>query len=242
LCHTDKFSELNTYGWGFLQEGYSFTEDEWMPSGTQTDLTRPSMSAPLESVKEYCASLKGISKENAGHNRITSKALGGTSNTMTLDIHMAHTIGQVSQFSQLRLGMSGGECTSPAVDNDANFDATADLQCDVATLALKCDLTRVVSVIFGNHQSDFIVLESGIDTNYHAAIHGRPLADYASYRKYFTTKLHYLIQSLTNTEDMDSNSLLDNTILDTAAQTAGVDVEHSDYAQCGDGTISGIFS
>jgi hypothetical protein len=142
--------------------------------------------------------------------------------------------------------------------------------------------------MFGNHQSDFIVPESGIDTNYHAAIHGRPLADYVSYRKYFTTKLQYLIQRLANTEDMDGNSLLDNTILltvsdmgdarshggddvpymlaggaggalntgrfltfdgldyntilDTVAQAAGVDVESADYAQYGDGPISGIFN
>jgi hypothetical protein len=346
------------------------------------------MSAPLESVKEHCVFLKGISMANAGHG-ITSKALGGTSNTMTLDIHMARTIGQVSPFSQLQLGVisngygsisrynwnepayedsplnaferlfgtsaavtedlatrqkrsvldcnlealtqmrsslgsfekarldehadaiariesrltstttsaSGGECTTPvfnndgfsgAVDNDANFDTIADLQCDVATLALKCDLTRVVSIMFGNHQSDFTVPESGVDTNYHAAIHGRPLADYVSYRKYFTTKLQYLIQRLANTEDMDGNSLLDNTILltvsdmgdarshggddvpymlaggaggalntgrfltlggvdyntilDTVAQAAGVDVESADYAQYGDGPISGIFN
>ncbi|MEJ2396484.1 MAG: DUF1552 domain-containing protein, partial [Candidatus Thiodiazotropha sp.] len=55
---------------------------------------------------------------------------------------------------------SGGACTTPVFNqdgfnasttSDANFDAIADLQCDVATLALQCDLTRVVSVMFGNH-------------------------------------------------------------------------------------------
>jgi hypothetical protein len=192
---------------------------------------------------------------------------------------------------------SGGECTTPvfnsngfsgATDLDANFDAIADLQCDIATLALKCDLTRVVSIMLGNHQCDFTVPEAGIDTNYHQSIHGRPAEDYIQYRTYFTTKLQYLIQSLANTQDVDGNSLLDNTILltvsdmgdarshggddvpymlagggggalttgrfltlngvshntilDTVAQAAGVDVNSADYEHYGDGPISGIFN
>ncbi|MGD9214474.1 MAG: DUF1552 domain-containing protein, partial [Desulfobacteraceae bacterium] len=172
--------------------------------------------------------------------------------------------------------------------SDVNFDAIADLQVDVATLALKCDLTRVVSIMFGNHQSDFTVPEAGVDTNYHQSIHGRPMADYVAYRTYFTDKLRYLIESLANTQDIDGNNLLDNTlvlqvsdmadgrshggdnvpymlagggggvlttgrsltlngvshntILDTVAQAAGVDVSSADYEQYGDGPISGIFS
>jgi hypothetical protein len=117
---------------------------------------------------------------------------------------------------------SGGECGSPtfntanfsgAVDDPANFDTIADLQSDIAALALKCDLTRVVSFMLGNHQCDYIVPESGVDTNYHQSIHGRPAEDYIQYRRYFATKLQYLIQRLADTEDMDGNSLLDNTIL-----------------------------
>jgi hypothetical protein len=48
-----------------------------------------------------------------------------------------------------------------ATDTDVNFDAVADLQIDIVTLALKCDLTRVVSLMLGNHQSDFTVPEAG---------------------------------------------------------------------------------
>jgi hypothetical protein len=115
-----------------------------------------------------------------------------------------------------------GACANPtfntkgfsgATDTDVNFDAVADLQIDIVTLALKCDLTRVVSLMLGNHQSDFTVPEAGVDTNYHQSIHGRPAEDYITYRTYFTQKLRYLIQSLANTQDMDGNNLLDNTIL-----------------------------
>jgi hypothetical protein len=361
--------------------------DQWMPKGSQTDFTLPAMSSPLESVKQHCVFLKGVNMNNAGHG-LTSKALG-SDKTMTLDIHMARTLGQATPFSQLQLGVisngfgsisrynwnepayednplnaferlfgagasvtedlatrqkrsvldcnldvltqmrnslgsfeksrldehadaiqriearlnaasqpqTGGACTSPvfnsggfsgATNTAVNFDAIADLQSDVATLALKCDLTRVVCLMFGNHQCDFIVPQAGVDTNYHQSIHGRPVGDYIKYRTYFTTKLQYLIKSLANTQDMDGNSLLDNTILltvsdmadarshsgddvpymlagggggalttgrfltlngvshntilDTVAQAAGVDVNNSGYQRYGDGPISGIFN
>jgi hypothetical protein len=191
----------------------------------------------------------------------------------------------------------GGPCTNPIFNpngfsgdttSDVNFDTIADLQVDLATLALKCDLTRVVSLMLGNHQSDFTVPEAGVDTNYHQSIHGRPAADYIAYRTYFTDKLRYLIESLADTEDVDGNNLLDNTlvlqvsdmadgrshggenvpymlagggggvlatgrsltlngvshntILDTVAQAAGVDVNSADYEPYGDGPIGGIFS
>jgi hypothetical protein len=362
--------------------------DQWLPSGSETNFTLPAMSAPLESVKQHCVFLKGVNMNGPGHG-LTSKALGGHHVNVTLDIHMARTLGSATPYSQLQLGVisngfgsisrsnwnepafedspfnafsrlfgagaattedlatrkrrsvldcnlealtqmrsnlgsfekarldehaaaiqriearlnaasqtaGGGACTTPtfnsngfsgATNTDVNFDAIADLQSDVVTLALKCDLTRVVSLMFGNHQCDFTVPESGVDTNYHASIHGRPAEDYIQYRAYFTKKLEYLIKSLANTQDMDGNSLLDNTILltvsdmgdarshggddvpymlagggggtlntgrfltlngvshdtilDTVAQAAGVDVNSSDYHRYGDGPISGIFN
>lgn len=361
--------------------------DQWMPSGSQTNFTLPAMSSPLESVKQHCVFLNGVNMNNPGHG-LTSKALG-SDKTMTLDIYLARTLGQVTPFSQLQLGAisngfgsisrynwnepayedspfnaferlfgagaattedlatrkkrsvldsnlaalnqmrsrlgsfekarldehadaiqriearlsaasqsgSEGTCTNPVFNSsgfsgdtasDVNFDAISGLQVDLVTLALKCDLTRVVSLMFGNHQCDFTVPQAGVDTNYHQSIHGRPAADYITYRTYFTDKLRYLIQSLANTQDMDGNTVLDNTIvlqvsdmadarshggenvpymlagggggvlttgrsltlngvshntiLDTVAQAAGVDVNGGDYERYGDGPIGGIFN
>ncbi len=360
----------------------------WLPTGSETNFTLPAMSAPLEPVKQHCVFLKGINMTFPGHG-ITSKCLGTTDNAMTLDIYMARTLGKVTPFSQLQLGVvtngngslsrlnwneppyedspmnaferlfgagaattqdlptrrkrsvidcnlaslnqmrsglgstekarldehtdailrmearlnaasssaGGGACTSPVfnqdgfsgqTNTDVNFDTIADLQCDVATLALKCDLTRVVSMMFSNQASDCTVLESGVDTNLHSAIHGRPAEDYITFRAYFSKKIRYLIESLASTQDMDGNSLLDNTIiltvadmadarshsgedmpymlaggaggtlqggrfltfngvttdtiLDTVAQAAGVDVNSPDYDNYGVGPISGIFN
>jgi hypothetical protein len=139
-----------------------------------------------------------------------------------LDEHSAAIERIESRLNTTSSDTSGGECSSPsfntggfsgATDDATNFDTIADLQSDIVALALKCDLTRVVSFMLGNHQADYIVPESGVDTNYHQSIHGRPAEDYIQYRAYFATKFQYLIQRLADTEDMDGNSVLDNTII-----------------------------
>jgi hypothetical protein len=361
--------------------------EEWMPTGSGSNIVLPSMSSPLDSVKQHCVFLNGVNTDNPGHG-FTSKVLG-SSGSETLDTVLAQTLGQVTPFSHLRLGVisngfgsmsrtrwrefsfedspfnaferlfegsttptenltlrrkrsvldtnleslsqmnaalgsfeqtrleehteairriesrllnttqddTSGNCTSPnfnsngfngATNTSVNFDAVANLQVDLATLALQCDLSRVVSIMFGNHQCDFTVPEAGVNTNYHNSIHGRPAQDYIDYRNYFTDKLRYLIQSLANIEDMDGNTLLDNTlilhvsdmgdarphdgdnlpyllagagggvlttgrvldlngvscdsILDTYAQAAGIEVNGSGYTTYGDGPVDGIFN
>ena len=371
----------------FVYTGGGAIPDEWIPASSSAAL--PGMSAPLESVRQHCVFLKGVNQVNPGHG-LVSKALGSHHAATTLDLHMANTLGQVTPFSLLQLGVrsngqgsisrhnwneppfednplnafdrlfgagsstsldietrrklgvlncnlealnqmrsslgsfekarldehtaaieriekrlnaasqasSGGACTTPIFNSngfsgeantDVNFDPIADLQCDLITLALKCDLTRVVSFMIGNQACDYIVSEAGVDTNYHASIHGRPIEDYIQYRAYFTSKLAYLIQQLATTDDIDGNKLIDNTILltvadmadarghtgedapymlagggggtltggrlvtlngvshdtilDTVAQAAGVDVNSADYPGFyGEGPISGIFN
>ncbi len=290
--------------------------DLWIP---KDDFVLPTMSAPLEPVKQHCLFLKGVNMAGPGHG-LTSKALIVNGNS-TLDVYLAQTLGDATPFAHLQLGVltngfdtisrynwnqptfedspinaferlfgagaavsedivtrqkrsvldasleafnqmrsklgsfeqsrldehanairriekrlsattssaEGGVCTTPTFNSDgfsgaiadaANFDTLADLQSDVITLALKCDLTRIVSFMLGNDASDFIIPESGIDTNYHSSIHGRPLEDYAKFRAYFTKKLTYLVQKLAATEDVDGKSLLDNTIILTVADMA----------------------
>lgn len=47
---------------------------------------------------------------------------------------------------------------------------------------------------------------------------------------------------LTTGRSLSLNGVGHNTILDTVAQAAGVDVDSSDYERYGDGPISGIFN
>jgi hypothetical protein len=292
--------------------------DLWFPG---SDMVLPSMSAPLESVKQHCVFLDNVNMANPGHG-ITSHALVGNDATNSLDIYLARSgIGQATPFSQLQLGVltngfntisrynwqepqyedspivaferlfgagaastedlatrqkrsildanleslsqiknklgtfeqsrldehteairriekritataqttEGGVCTSPVFNSDGfsgsvadavNFDTLCDLHSDVTALALRCDLTRVVCIMHGNQQGDFIVPESGVDTNFHQSVHGRPVEDYAKYRAYFSSKLAYLVKKLAATEDIDGGSLLDNTLILTVADMA----------------------
>ncbi len=117
----------------------------------------------------------------------------------------------------------GGACTNPVFNtsgfggntgSDVNFEIISELQMDLIALAFKCDLTRVVSLMLGNHQADFAIPEADIDSSYHQSIHGRPAEDYIAYRSYFSERLRYLIQTLADTDDIDGSSkMIDNTII-----------------------------
>ncbi len=292
--------------------------DLWFP---KSDMVLPTMSAPLESVKQHCVFLDNVNMAQPGHG-LTSKALVANNDTNSLDIYLARSgIGQATSFSQLQLGVltngfntisrynwqepqyedspivaferlfgagaattedlatrqkrsildanlealsqmknalgsfeqsrldehteairriekritaaaqptQGGVCSTPIFNSDGfngavadavNFDTLCDLHSDVIALALRCDLTRVVSLMHGNQQGDFIVPESGVDTNFHQSVHGRPVEDYAKYRAYFSTKLAYLVKKLESTEDVDGGTLLDNTLILTVSDMA----------------------
>ncbi len=156
------------------------------------------------------------------------KSLGGFERSR-FDEHTAAIERIEDRLKASAMTPGGAECIMPVfnqdnisvdVRRDVNFDAIATLQCDIITLALKCDLTRVVSLMFGNNSCDWTVPQSGVNTSYHGSIHARPAEHYAQYTAYFTKKLAYLIKNLSETTDMDGNTLLDNTILMTCTDMA----------------------
>lgn len=101
-----------------------------------------------------------------------------------------------------------------------NFHATSNLHIEMITLALQLDKTRVVSLMLGNHQSEYKIPEAGIDKNYHAAIHNNSLQEYVTYRNYFSGQVGRLIQRL------DETGLLDSTLIMQVADM-GDGVSHS---------------
>lgn len=101
--------------------------EEWHARGSETDFTLPAMSEPLTAVKDQCIFLNGIEMNNAGHGR-TSKAIAGDRNT-SLDLFLGKTLGAVTPFSSLQIGvisnghgslsrLNGGE--PPYEDNPFN--------------------------------------------------------------------------------------------------------------------------
>ena len=113
-------------------------------------------------------------------------------------------------------------CSSPAwntanfqysANNKTRFTTESELQIDLAVLALKCGLTNVVSMMFGNHQSEHAIPELNYTGDYHQSIHGGSLSTYAETRGYLSGRLASLILALKQATDENGESLLDSTLV-----------------------------
>ena len=112
-------------------------------------------------------------------------------------------------------------CTAPPfnaggfngdVANSTNFDTIASLHIELIGLAFRCDMTRVVTFgLCGDQGEPSIpnVLQQG----YHGGSVHSDRGRYATYRRYFTSKLVELMNRLAATPDVDGGNVLDNTII-----------------------------
>ncbi|AJQ96021.1 DUF1552 domain-containing protein [Gynuella sunshinyii] len=94
---------------------------------------------------------------------------------------------------------------------DSEFTNLFALQTENAILALKCDITRVVTIQLGTHQSDFGV--TGLDADYHTSVHSGNLDFYAEYRTYFSERIAHLIQRLKTEDDPNGGKMIDSTLV-----------------------------
>ena len=93
------------------------------------------------------------------------------------------------------------------------FTTESELQVDTAVLALQCNLTNVVSVMFGNHQSEHAIPTLNFTGDYHQSIHGGQASAYRETRAYLSSRVAYLISELERATDEFGNSLLDSTLV-----------------------------
>ncbi len=113
-------------------------------------------------------------------------------------------------------------CVNPEwnADNfiyDANdkttFTRVSDLQMDTAVLALRCNLTKVVSIMLGNHQAEHAVPELNFSGSYHQSIHGGTVETFSETRAYLSSRLAALISKLENTLDEFGEPLIHSTLV-----------------------------
>lgn len=97
--------------------------------------------------------------------------------------------------------------------NKTRFTIESELQIDTAILALKCNLTNVVSIMLGNHQSEHAIPELNFTGDYHQSIHGGQAGAYEECRAYLSSRVAYLISELEKATDESGNSLLDSTLV-----------------------------
>ncbi len=100
---------------------------------------------------------------------------------------------------------------------EENFETVTRLQMDLATLALSCSATRVVSLMLSHPVSPTHVRSTNVSLNHHDASHygnaDSPTArDFITLQRHFMGEIAYLVDKLATTQDGDG-SLLDNTLV-----------------------------
>lgn len=148
-----------------------------------------------------------------------------------LDEHL-----QAISDTQRRLDDLAGGASCGAAPQDTEFPLTYDtfsqqarLQADIAVAALKCNITRSVSLAFGNHQGQFRIPELGYQGNYHQSIHGGSggLPNYPYYtemRNHLGSLTAYLIDRLREEGLLDSTVVIETTDMGHADKHGGSDV------------------
>lgn len=109
------------------------------------------------------------------------------------------------------------------------FTQQARLQIDIAVAALKCSMTRSVSIAFGNHQGEFRIPELSYKGNYHQSIHGgsggRPnYPYYVEMRNHLGSLTSYLIDRLRQEGLIDSTVVVETTDMGHADKHGANDV------------------
>ncbi|MES2662330.1 MAG: DUF1552 domain-containing protein [Pseudomonadota bacterium] len=164
---------------------------------------------------------KSILDANVNNLQIFRNALVGAEKER-LDIHLESIRAAEKRLQDATSIVSNG-CTLPTLNrrtfngndkDDSQFDTLMSMQIEVASLALQCNLTRVVSIMLGNNQGTYTVRDTGVNVDAHGgAVHGGNDLDYIAYRKYYSKKCVELIQKLAATPDVQGQSLLDNTLV-----------------------------
>ncbi len=117
--------------------------------------------------------------------------------------------------------------------NKTKFTIESELQIDTAVLALSCNLTNVVSIMLGNHQSEHAIPELEFKGDYHQSIHGGREGAYEECRAYLSGRVAYLIQKLAEANLLDSTLVIQSTDMgDGGAHSS----EHAPVMMAGGGS------
>ncbi len=135
--------------------------------------------------------------------RITSTALAACS---------------VGSFNAVGYAKSPSDSYPKTHEKEEHFKTVGRLQMDLGALALSCNATRVVSMMFSHPVSPTKIPNLGVSLNHHDASHfgetnSSVAADFVKLQNYFMGEITYLIQKLASTPEGDGSTLLDNTLV-----------------------------
>ena len=146
----------------------------------------------------------------------------GASEVERLEQHLSSVETIKARIDQQANAEVGEACSSPvwntggfvySSSNKTRFTIESELQVDTAVLALQCNLTNVVSLMFGNHQSEHAISSLDFTGDYHQSIHGGRSGAFEETRAYLSTRMRYLIESLQRATDEFGNPLIDSTLI-----------------------------
>jgi hypothetical protein len=143
----------------------------------------------------------------------------GTGDQMRLQRHMDGIREIERGLDAIGSGAGGASagCKLPAMPNGTTFPEVTKLQSELCSMALACDITRVVSIQTRASLTGFTWIPGVSNTGQHAMSHqqGSPGAD-AQLNKiatWFTEQVAYIITMLKAMPDSDGKTVFDNTLL-----------------------------
>ncbi len=109
-------------------------------------------------------------------------------------------------------------CSLPDnLPSSANYQETIDLMVDLMFWALECDITRVVSFMFGNSTSQRVYSHLGISGRHHAMSHHKgnqtTIKELAAIARYEIEVFSRFLAKLHRAQDADGNSMLRNSMV-----------------------------
>jgi hypothetical protein len=135
-----------------------------------------------------------------------------------LDAHMEMLAAHEERLSRPAVTVSCDlppSATDPA--DDAGFDVHTRMQMENIITALKCDITRVVSMAWGKGESNFTFPWLGIDDSWHDPIaHGNGpdhINRQNTIKRWHMAEVAELCRRLDEIPDGDGTTLLDNTLI-----------------------------
>jgi hypothetical protein len=139
---------------------------------------------------------------------LEKRVTGNASPTMACDL---------SGFNRAGFAVSPTDYYPKTYHKEENFKLMGQMQMDLATLALSCGSTNVVSLMWSHAVSPTHILETGVSTANHDASHygtqdSQFAKDFVKLKRWFMEQFVYLIQKLASTPD-EGGTLLDNTLV-----------------------------
>lgn len=247
----DHYGALTPYRslqFGVENDGAIETPYTWQISWGNGDTPFPPVLEPRDMFNRLFGASSGLSEEEMAAIATMRASILDRVKLRTASLKVGLSAGDLTKLDQyetavreieLRLDQLDGITCGEPDEPDANpgFAAATTLMYDLMFKAVECDLTRIVSFSQGQTVSDQVYGHLGITSGHHTLSHtgwggGQAEADYKRINTWQFEMFCGLVQQLADTEDVDGNDMLSNTIclFTTEFSNSGSHLAYGDYS------------